>query len=275
MGLWLETIGVILVAVSGIVLGRMFSALRKPHWTWGYFLPLLLIAILVAARCSGALGFVPPFSWLTAGRVKFVIIALAVTMGLTTPLSRLPNKCERVLIYALMIVVVAWFSVLPFLAPALIKDHLSNLKTVISSDGVCLQTKDYTCGPAAAVTALTELGLPAQEGEIAILSHTSPVTGTLPYSLYNALKNRYSADGLKCQYRRFDSIGQLKQAGITLAVLKDTFLRDHCVAVLAVSDEMVLVADPVTGRRAISLERFEKIWRFSGIVLKRAPSRSI
>lgn len=275
MGPWLETIGVVLVAVSGIVLGRMFSALRKPHWTWGYFLPLLLIAILVAARCSGALGFVPPFSWLAAGRVKFVIIALAVTMGLTTPLSRLPNKCERVLIYTLMIVVVAWFSVLPFLAPALIKDHLSNLKTVISSDGICLQTKDYTCGPAAAVTALTELGLPAQEGEIAILSYTSPVTGTLPYCLYNALKSRYSADGLKCQYRRFDSIGQLKQAGITLAMVKDTFLRDHCVAVLAVSDEMVLVADPVTGRRAISLERFEKIWRFSGIVLKRAPSSSI
>lgn len=275
MGPWLETIGVILVAVSGIVLGRMFSALRKPHWTWGYFLPLLLIAILVTARCSGALGFVPPFSWLTAGRVKFVILSLAVTMGLTTPLSRLSNKCERVLICVLMIMVVAWFSVLPFLAPALIKDHLSNLKTVISSDGVCFQTKDYTCGPAAAVTALTELGLPAQEGEIAILSYTSPVTGTLPYCLYNALKSRYSADGLKCQYRHFDSIGQLKQAGITLAVVKDTFLRDHCVAVLAVSDEMVLVADPVAGRRAISLERFEKIWRFSGIVLKRAPSRSI
>ena len=275
MGPWLETIGVILVAVSGIVLGRMFSALRKPHWTWGYFLPLLFIAILSIARYSNPLGFVPPFSWLTAGRIKFVILALAVTMGLTTPLSRLPNKCERVLICALMIVVVAWFSVLPFLAPALIKEHLANLKTMINADGICFQTSDYTCGPAAAVTALTKLGLPAQEGELAILSHTTPVAGTLPYCLYSALKSRYSADGLKCQYRRFESIGQLKQAGLTLTMIKDAFLRDHCVAVLVVSDKTVLVADPVLGRRIIPLEQFEKIWRFAGIVLKRDTAQSI
>jgi len=275
MNPWLETMGVIQIALLGIFLGRVFSGLRKPYWTLGYFLPSLLIAMLALARYNNALLFVPPFSWITAGRVRFIILALAATMGLTTPLSRLPRKCEKLIIGVLMAVVVGWFSVLPFLVPALIKDDLSNLKTIVNTSGICYQTTDYTCGPAAAVTALGKLGLSASEGEIAVLSHSSPVAGTLPHCLYTALQNRYGADGLKCQYRRFDSIAQLRNAGITLAVVRDAFLLDHCVAVLEVSDRMVTIADPVLGRTLMSHEQFEKIWRFSGIVLKRVSTQSI
>jgi len=269
MNPWLETVGIILVALLGVLLGKLFSRPRKAYWIVGYFLSLLLIAILVIIRYSNSLAFVPPFVWITAGRAKFVIFSLAVTMGLTTPLSRLPYKFEKVAIYILMVMVVVWFSVLPFLVPALIQGHLANLKTRVDSNGICFQTTAYTCAPAAAVTALRKLGLPAYEGEIAILSHTSPVAGTLPGCLQAAIQNRYAADGLKCQYRRFDSIVQLKHEGVTLVVVKDTLLSDHCVAVLEVSDGKVTVADPVLGKRLLSHRQFEKIWRFSGVVLKR------
>ena len=275
MNPWLETIAVSLVALLGIFLGKTFSSFRKPSWTLGYFLSLLLIAMLVITRYSNAIGFVPPFSWITTGRIRFVVLSLAVTMGLTTPLSRLPRKCEKVTICILMAVVVTWFCILPFLVPALIRDSLSNLRTIVNSDGICFQTRDYTCGPAAAVTALRKLGLPAHEGEIAILSHSSPVAGTLPWCLYTALQNRYGADGLKCQYRRFDSLSQLKSAGVTLAVVRDAFLSDHCVAVLEVSDHIIIVADPVVGKKLMFHKQFEKIWRFSGIVLKRDSTQSI
>jgi predicted double-glycine peptidase len=174
-----------------------------------------------------------------------------------------------------MAVVVAWFSVLPFLVPALIRDNLLSLKTRIDSNGVCFQSTDFTCAPAAAVTALTKLGLPAHEGEIAVLSHTSPVAGTLPGCLKTALTNRYGDYGLRCQYRSFESLNQLKDAGITLAVVRDAFLSDHCVAVLEVLDRMVVIADPVTGRQLMSHEQFEQIWRHIGIVLKRDDTQSI
>jgi len=275
MNPWLETIGAVLVAVLGILVGRVFSRFRRPCWTLGYFVPLALLAMLVIARCNGSLAFVAPFSWMMAGRTKFIILALVVTMGLTTPLSRLPRKFEKFTVCILMTVVVVWFSVLPFLVPALIKDGLSNLRTIVDSSGVCFQSRSYTCGPAAAVTALRKLGLPAEEGEIAVLSHTSPVIGTLPDSLRAALQNRYGADGLKSQYRHFNSVAQLRDAGVTLAVVKDAFLLDHCVAVLEVSDEMVTIADPALGKRLMSHEQFEKIWRFSGIVLKRDFAESI
>jgi len=87
--------------------------------------------------------------------------------------------------------------------------------------------------------------------------------------------NHYRDEGLKCQYRNFDSISQLKDSGITLAVVRDAFLLDHCVAVLEVSDRMVIIADPVFGRQQMSHKQFEKIWRFRGIVLKRDSSQRI
>jgi predicted double-glycine peptidase len=266
---WLETIGVILVALLGIVIGKAFSRPRKTYWMVGYLLSSLLIVFLVITRYSNSLAFAPSLIWVTAGRVKFVLFSLAVTIGLTSPMSRLPYKFEKAVIYVLMIIVVVWFAVLPFLVPALIENHLANLTTQLDSNGVCFQTTDYTCAPAAAVTALRKLGLTANEGELAILAHTSSFTGTLPGCLQDALRNRYGNDGLKCQYRHFDSIAQLKDAGLTLVVVKSALLSDHCVAVLEVSDGMVTVADPVVGKKVLSQKQFEEIWRFSGIVLKR------
>jgi predicted double-glycine peptidase len=164
---------------------------------------------------------------------------------------------------------VVWFSVTPFVVPVLIKEKLSNLKTTVNSSGICFQSTDYTCGPAAAVTALRRLGLSANEGEIAVLSYSSPVAGTLPTCLSAALQQRYGTEGLKCQYRHFDSITQLRDSGITLAVIRDGLVNDHCVTVLGVTDYMVTLADPVWGKMLMSHKDFEKVWRFSGIVLKR------
>jgi hypothetical protein len=275
MNPWLETLGVILVCVSGISLGRRFSGLPRPYWLLGYVLSAALIAVLLAAKHSSSLQVLPALSWVATSRAKFVILSLAVTTGLTTPLSRLPRKSEKLLTCIVMTVVVSWFSVLPFLTPALIKGRLANLSTRFDSDGVCLQGTSYTCGPAAAVTALEKLGLHGSEGEIAILAHCSPVSGTLPGCLSAALRDRYAGQGLKCRYGYFDSIAQLKKAGITLAVVKDAFLLDHCVTVLEVSDYVVTVADPMTGLRSLSHKQFERIWRFCGIVLNRDSAESI
>ena len=271
MNPWFETVAIVFVAVLGVLLGRVSSGLRKPYWTLGYFLPCAVIIVLILARCNNALYFVRPFSWVTTGRARFLILSLAVSMGLTVPLSRLPRRCERLLVCVLMTFVVTWSCVLPFLVPALMRGRLSNLRTKLDSNGICLQTTDFTCAPAAAVTALRRLGLSADEGQIAALSYSSPVVGTLPTFLCSALKNLYGTAGLRCKYRRFDSVDQLGDGGITLVVVRNAFLLDHCLAVLDVSENTVTAADPVTGTRAMRREQFEKIWRFSGIVLKRDP----
>jgi hypothetical protein len=275
MNPWIETAGVVLIALFGVYTGRLFSRFQKPWWVLGYLIPAGLIAMLALVRFDPALTFVRPFVWIAVGRIRFVTLSLAVSMGLTVPLSRLPYRFEKFIVCLLMAGFVIWFSVLPFLIPAVIRERLSNLQTHYDANGICRQTTDYTCGPAAAVTALGRLGLAAEEGELAVLSYSSPILGTLPACLSSALQNRYRADGLRCRYRHFDSIHQLRSAGLTLAVVREAFFKDHCLTVLDVSEDAVTVADPVTGVRLMPHKQFEKIWRFSGIVLERDPLQSI
>ena len=93
--------------------------------------------------------------------------------------------------------------------------------------------------------------------------------------LTRAIENRYRRQGLKCSYRAFESVQQLKDAGVTLVALKEGFLMEHCVAVLDISDEHVIVADPVDGKRIMTLTQFANLWRFSAIVLERDSAKSI
>ena len=268
MNPWVETIFVLFVAFAGVGIGLKISRTKGHYWLLGCLVPFIFLFSLAAVRFVQSLIFIPPFSFFLAGRVRFIVLALAVTIGLTTPLSRLKHVYQKVVLCILMADVVIWFAVMPFLMPALIKDKLLSLPTVVSVDGICFQSTDYTCAPAAAVTALARLGFKAQEGRLAFLSYSNPITGTLPICLENAIRTCYGSSGLDCHYRHYDSVEQLKGADSTLAIVKSSFLSDHCVAVLEVTDEFVLLVDPSFGKVQMSRDQFEKIWRFTGIALK-------
>jgi predicted double-glycine peptidase len=272
MQAYLETIGVLGIAMLGLLAGKAFSGLKRPYWLGGYFLSLILTVILILPRLYYPAHFMPLLSILLVGRIRFIILGFAVTVGLVAPIDRLPYRLEQILVCVLMSIVIGWFTVMPFLAPALLQDSFASLKTRINSQGICFQSTDYTCGPAAAVTALNQFGIKADEGQLAILSHTSPVIGTLPKCLADALTKEYADKGIDCNFRFFDSIDQLRDADVTLVVVKDHFLADHCIAVLNVDDDKVTVADPVLGKCIISRKDFAKEWRFSGIAIKRNPA---
>ncbi len=269
MNPWLETFGVCLLGVAGVGLGLWFSRLPKPWWTLGYFLPFTLIVLIALARRHSAFQFVPPLSWLMAGRTPLAMTALIVTMVLTTPLSRLSSRRDKGFVVLFMVVLVSVASIWPFAAPAFNRKYLASLKTRIDVDGICLQSSSYNCGPAAAVTALRQLGFAAEEGQVAILAHTSQAMGTPPDLLARALQKQYARDGLQCEFKHFKSVSELKQAGLTLAVIKFGLLLDHYVVVLEVTDENIVVGDPLLGKTTLSVEEFAKKWRFCGVVLKR------
>lgn len=230
--------------------------------------------LLFSGHCLWPLHFVDSFSQVAAGRLKFVIVALAVALGLSTLLTRLPRRWERAVAWGVVGIFLARFSIVPFLMPVVVADELAGLETTFDSAGVCLQSTTYTCGPAAAVTALKRLGLSGQEGQIATWAHTCPWVGTLPVCLSEALEDRYTSRGLQCRFRRFDSVDELSRPGGTLVVVKDTFRRNHCMAVLGVSNDIVTLADPALGVTSMSRQDFESIWRFADIVLTRSHHHS-
>lgn len=250
-------------------MGWWFSRLRSPYWAIGYYVPLVIVFAYALAFHVPALLFLPPFSWMLLGMKKFSVCGFVATMLLTTPLSRVPQKRNRVLISVLMAVIVFFMGVWPYVAPMVDRKELSQLKTNIDRDGICLQTTDYTCGPASAVTALRKLELPAEEGEIAILSCTSFQEGTPIDMLADGLNRRYVASGLTVKCRFFHSVDELKGASPTLAVIKYGFMVDHWVTVLEVTDSEVVVGDPLGGLSRISYQDFAKKWRFIGLILKR------
>ena len=83
-------------ALAGVLVGYFFSRLPKPYWIFGYFIPLVLVLIYGAAIHFPALSFTPPISWMMMGRKKFAILGFIAAMVLTTPLSRLPLKRDRI-----------------------------------------------------------------------------------------------------------------------------------------------------------------------------------
>jgi predicted double-glycine peptidase len=269
MNPWVESCGVLLLAAGGMLLGAWFSRLPGPWWLLGYLLPLTVVASFALAIRMPAIAFTTPICWLIMGRTKFAVSGFVAAMMLTTLLLKLPKRCDRAAVMALMACVVCLISVWPFLAPAFNHKYLASLTTRIGNDGVCLQNTDYTCGPASAVTALRKLGFPADEGEIAILAYTSSTIGTPPDILADALQKRYGNTGLICDYRAFKNLAELKNAGLTLAVIKYNLLVDHYVTVLEVTDKAITIGDPLNGLTKLSPGDFNAVWRFEGVVLRR------
>jgi predicted double-glycine peptidase len=269
MNLYLHATVALLAAFAGMVLGWWFSRLRSPYWMIGCIAPLLLVFVYLLAFGFPSILFVPPFSWILVGIKKFATLGFVATLILTTPLCRVAVARTRVILAVLMTVIVFFTSVWPFLAPLADRKQLSRLQTKMDQDGICLQGTDYTCGPAAAVTALRKLDLPADEGKVAILSCTSYQEGTPMDMLADGLRREYGEAGLAVTCRLFRNIAELKQAGLTLAVVKYRVLEDHWVTVLEVSDSEVIVGDPLAGLMRLSYAEFSRRWRLMGIVLER------
>ena len=266
---WVHITGLVVLMGLGIYLGRFFSRLKSSLWLIGFGVPFLFLVVVGLTRYFYLLTFVAPFSWVTAGRLEFVLSALMIPMLLTTPLSRLPRKPLRFLLTIFMVVAVLYYSILPMTVPIFLREKMKNFNSMVLDGGVHLQSTAYNCGPAAAATALGQLGVKASEGEIAILAYTNPISGTPEDVLCAALQQRYGDEGVLCERRPLKTLEELKEAGLTLAVIKYSFQEDHYVTVLEVTDDEVMVADPLVGKTSLSRDEFLKKWRRCGIVLKR------
>lgn len=132
---WIETAGVVGLAVAGAAAGRWCSVWRKPWWLTGYVVSLLLLVVIGMARWFPQLESCPPFAWVMAGRLEFALLAPVFAMLLTILSSRLPRKREAILFALLMVVCTIVCSVLPFLLPALNYRYLAELKTMVDTDG--------------------------------------------------------------------------------------------------------------------------------------------
>ena len=266
---YLETAGVLVVAVAGFLLGWRVGK-RTKGWMWAaaYAAPLILTLAIAVARRIPSMEFTIPFKWIMMDRMEFVVLAFLITFMLTIPAARLTSIRQQRFVITFMWLVIVNYALLPFLMPGLNYAYLRDLKNTMARGGICLQSTDYTCGPAAAVTALKQLGVTAEEGKLAILAHTTRIAGTPPDSLCAAINRLHQAEGIRCTYREYQSIAEIKQVPV-IAVVKFGFLVDHYVTVLEVTDTTVEIGDPLEGKVSLSHSKFNNQWRRCGILVEK------
>lgn len=273
MNAWADCLLVVILATAGGFLGWRCSKLPKGWWTLGYFVPFVPLAMMVMTYRMPWLEFRPSFSWLLAGHRDYWLCAFAIPLLFCTLLPRLTNRRLQVLVSICMTGMVCYYSLTPFLSHALARRELASLETNIDRNGVCHQSNGYTCGPAAAVTGLKRLGLRGEESTIALNAYTCNAVGTESDVLADTLNQMYGAQGLRCEYRVFLDLDDLKDAGITIAVVEYDWSTDHYVTVLEVTDSEVVVGDPLRGLVRYSHKEFGDIWRYTGVSMNRRSRR--
>lgn len=270
MELLIEIIGIFLIAIAGIVLGRWASNQSTSARVFAMMVSFAIVGLILVSRLGTLWATFPMLRPIAASRLRFVLLTFAVTLGLTAPLAQLRSYASRFVTCLVMAAFIAILISFPFLGPALIQSDLANSQTRFDIDGVCRQSQPFTCGPAAAVTALNHFGIQASESTLAMAARTSPIIGTSPWDLYKTLKSGYSQPGLEYSFLYMPSIDQLPKDAVLLAVVRDAPATDHCVAVLAVNENTVTVADPVTGLVHMPHDSFNRLWRNCGILLQRS-----
>ena len=148
------------------------------------------------------------------------------------------------------------------------RQELKNLQTTFSKNGICMQTTGSTCGPAAVVTVLRQLGIEAKESDLAIMSKCTLERGTTCEQLARAIKKLYGKKGIDCSIRKFDSIDQLKETCPMIAAINLSSVVGHYTVVLEVTEDKVIVGDPIAGKKEWPYEYFRNKWSSIGIVLK-------
>jgi hypothetical protein len=265
---WVETIAVGVLALSGLLAGVVISRVGKQAGLWVCLGTTLLILTLGAGWLIPVNVDIPIVFALVCGRARFVLLAFIVPLALAAARPYLPYKIERQGIIVLIALSIYAFAVFPFLGAARAGGVLKELPVWYDGDGVCLQSTPYTCGPAAAATALRHFGMDVSEGQIAVLSRSCPVIGTSDYDLTRAIRQITSGRAMETSYGRWNELPMLTEHQVLLAMLRQGRWMNHCVLIMKMTGNSVVFADPAEGLITLSKERFLYLWTGRGILLQ-------
>ena len=260
---------VCLLGFAGFRAGCRASRSAARGWIFVVSTGLTVLLLTALALNFRRLSFLPPFIWLTRGDAKWVVLAISAPTILGALAAKVTERGQVRALMMLSAVVVLRTGVLPLASPLIAQPSLREMNTSIDGDGVCLQSTSYTCGPAAAVTALRVLSIDAKEGELGLLCETSQIGGTGDDVIASRLRERYADQGLSVEHRYVKDIDELASWPASLAVIKYGFFVDHFVALLSVTTDSVVVGDPLYGRKTMPRAEFDAQWRHVAVLLRR------
>jgi hypothetical protein len=129
---------------------------------------------------------------------------------------------------------------------------------------VCMQSTPSTCGPASAATLFRHFGVNVTEEELARECFSSR-TGTENWYLARAFRRR----GFEVEFIHFDDV----MTGLQAPAIAGTRLagNGHFIPVLAVTNEVVEIGDPMVGPQSFSLRDLAELRDFTGFAMRISP----
>lgn len=261
----------VLIAVPS----AMWLSRKRPHvWLPAFGFALILMGIWVLGHRRPDIGFHWGLDRITSGPARGFLLPAILTWLLLLPATHLPQARQRRALHSLLGIVVAGYVLWPGVALAQSRRILDGRPTHIRSDGICLQSTDYTCGPAAAVTALHQLGVKASESELALLARTSPATGTPPEVLARAIEKRHGADGIHARCLRLQDLDSLRDHIPCLVTVRLGPWTDHWIYITSINEDTVEHGDPASGWEQMTHQEFMARWRRVAVLVT-SHSRSM
>ena len=267
----IEILSVLLGTIASSWLAWKASKLTRRYWVTFYFVALFIVLSFALSKRFPSFEFIPPVSWLMLGWAEYFWISIAIPGVLVTTGYQLKETRPRIMLNGVMIISAFYMGLFPIICSWKDSKAVSKLETNSDKDGVCLQSTDYTCGPAAAVTALQYLNIHASEADLSVEARTSFKFGTSCDFLSDAVITLYGEKGVTCRFESYKTLEELRKEldGFLVARIKHSFLVDHFVTILQITDNHVIVADPLNGKHQYTIQKFEDIWRFCGLRILR------
>ncbi len=263
-------IGALLVFGASGFLGWRIGRLRGRWWFTGYAISMAIVIVLninryVPRTLNSRVG-----QWLVAGRRDLFLVGIAAIIGIIPCMHKVRVRRTQGLLVLFMIVLLLRSSLLPIMGPMLDRAELQRLPTVLDQDEVCLQTTNYTCGPAALVSALRALGIDESESNAAMKTFCNSYGGTRSMDIADYVNRAYGDRGLRASYRYITSLDELRASSdVAIAEVRSNFWMDHFVAIVGWEGTSPVVADPYYGQFTSPEDAFIQMWRRKAILIRR------
>lgn len=234
------------LALQALTLFAIKPLARHRYWPGVWLLALVVLGLL------GWLQRAQPLHPLIAGPQEYLVYGPLSLLVLGLPGMHVPRRPTRLILAILAFMVFSLYGMGPFVVPQVWKPAPASR----TPDGIWLQGDSYSCGPSASLTALERLGVRGDFQQLAHRALTSPLNGTPPDLLCQALEQLYPVQAELLQPANLEAAG----AGQMLLILHLSPMVDHYVALLERDDQGIWVGDPLDGRCRISSDEFRRRW---------------
>ncbi|GEM_PF-3639692 len=264
-------------ALAGVLAALAFVAGRRTGgWPGAAWIPVALLSIaslgglvLLQRRPDLEWRHCPHRVWAQVEHLSFLPFA-ALFFGIAWP--RIPRPSTRRVI-AIFLGVVGGIVAFYCFARLFLTNY-DDLEGRIERD-VHIQSTGYTCSAAAMATALSALGIPSTENEMATLSSTVPLYGTTDFLSAYALERRLAGLPYRVELRRL-TWEELRQAPLpALVAMEWSTFTGHMSVVLAFEkysgEDIVLLGDPAKERYILRKSQFLERWYGYAILI--VPTR--